>query len=114
MKQIRKQVSHAKREGKYAGEGEKGEDGKAVYDPSIFDVQLKINDDKPLSDSEQEEIDEQITGQGTTRQFAEYKARALGDIEMADRIRNNQLGHKAILEYMDDETKMPDFSTAPM
>ena len=45
---------------------------------------MKITDDKPLSDSEQEEVDEQITGQNTTRQFAEYKARALGDIELAD------------------------------
>ena len=71
---------------------------------------MKITDDKPLSDSEQEEVDEQITGQNTTRQFAEYKARALGDIELADQIRNNQLGHKAILAYMDDDTKMPELS----
>ena len=50
---------------------------------------MKLNEDKPLSDSEQEEIDEQICGQNTTRQFAEYKARALGDLELADKIRNN-------------------------
>ena len=90
MKQIRKQVALAKRNGTYRA-GEDGEDGdsKAVYDPSAFDAQMKLNEDKPLSDSEQEEIDEQICGQNTTRQFAEYKARALGDLELADKIRNN-------------------------
>jgi len=66
MRQIRKQVALAKRNGTYPGP-EDDEEGKAAYDPSIFDVQMKINEDKPLSDSEQEEVDEQICGQNTTR-----------------------------------------------
>lgn len=109
MKQIRKQVARAKRNGTYRA-GEDGADGKPVYDPSIFDPAMKLQEDKPLSDSEQEEIDEQICGQNTTRQFAEYKARALGDLDLADKIRNGQLGHKAILAYMDDDSRMPDLN----
>lgn len=51
MRQIRKQVAQAKRDGTYKAP-EDSEDGKAAYDPSIFDVQMKIKEDKPLSDSE--------------------------------------------------------------
>ena len=85
MRIIKKKILQAKREGKLkkdfndeddcADEGEEkkneaAKDGKKSlpkFEESLFDPMGKIAADKPLSDSEQEEIDEQLTGNNTTR-----------------------------------------------
>ena len=70
MKQVRKEISKAKREAierqeaEAAGsEEEKSQNLKAVL---CFDLNEKIKENQPLSDSEQEEVDEQILGKDTT------------------------------------------------
>ena len=40
--------------------------------------------------------------------MAEFKARALGDIVKADKIRDGQLLHKEVLEYLEDESVVPE------
>ena len=57
-----------------------------------------------MSDSELEEIEEQLTGQTTIKQLAEFKARAIGDNATADKVRNNEFTHKELLEYIQDES----------
>lgn len=57
-----------------------------------------------MSDSEQEEIDEQLTGFNTTKQMAEFKARALGEEDIADKIRANGMAHKELLKYLDEKS----------
>lgn len=44
-----------------------------------------------MTESELDEVEEQLTGKGTTRNLAEFKARKNGDKEMADAIRNNNV-----------------------
>ena len=114
MKQIKRQIIKAKKNGTYKSRYEMemaGESGdKVQFDASMFDVNQKIKEDKPLSDSEQEEIDEQLTDANTTKQLAEFKARALNDIVMAEKIKENLLSHDEILKYLDDESIVPQIS----
>ena len=71
--------------------------------------ELKITDDNSMNESELEEIEVQLTSQDTCRQLAEFKARALNDLAIADRIRANQLNHQELLAYIDDESVLPQF-----
>ena len=63
-----------------------------------------------MSDSELEEIEEQLTGQTTVKQLAEFKARSFGDNTTADKVRNNEFTHKELLEYIYDESMYDDFA----
>ena len=70
MKQVRKEIAKAKREAQErqeaeaaGSEEEKSQNLKAVL---CFDLNEKIKENQPLSDSEQEEVDEQILGKDTT------------------------------------------------
>ena len=101
MRMVRKQIAQARREGKLPPRRD-GSTAQAGVDESIF--QRKFDEDKDMSDSELEEIEEQLTGQTTIRQLAEFKARALGDNETADKIRDIGMTHKELLEYIEDET----------
>lgn len=38
--------------------------------------------------------------------MAEFKARALGEIDIADKIRANGMTHKDLLEYLDEKSMM--------
>jgi len=57
-----------------------------------------------MSESELEEIQEQLSGDQTTKQLAEFKARALGDLQLADHIRSSKFTHQQLMEYLEDET----------
>jgi len=44
-----------------------------------------------MNESDLEEIEQQLTGQNTVNQLAEFKARALGDMVIAKKIKDNQM-----------------------
>ena len=111
MKQVRKEVKQAKQEARRrkeaeeagidSDEEEKQQNLRAVLQ---FDLTDKIKEGQPLSDSEQEEVDEQILGKDTTQALAEFKARALNKEELADKIRAKKLTHEQLLQFLEDES----------
>lgn len=104
MKTLRKQIAQARLEGKIPPRSVMKDSNSKLkqLDSSIF--MKKIGDDEEMSDSELEEIEEQLTGQTTIRQLAEFKARGIGDEETANKVRNNELSAKQMLEYIEDES----------
>lgn len=43
-------------------------------------------------------------GKDTTQALAEFKARALNKMELADKIRGNKLTHEQLLQFIEDES----------
>ena len=84
-------------------------DGSNMSNPSILTTNQnemidQIDESEPFTKSELDEIEAQLTGQNTVWQLAEFKARAAGYIELADRIRNKNVSDKELKKLLDDET----------
>ena len=107
MAQVRKEIQQAKREARLRQEAEEAgldanEEAKSqeLQNVLIFDVNEKLKDGQLLSESEQEEVDEMFLGKDTTQALAEFKARALNKMELADKIRGNKLTHEQLLQFI--------------
>ena len=79
---------------------------------NYYNVELERNQsDEELNEktqSEKELSEEQLEGFETTCNLAEFKARGLGNHDLAERIRNKELNIKELQKFMDEEVKTPE------